>query len=280
MGKDDVHGCCKIVDTGTYEELINRGHDLSIISHPGVEDESNDEKSDVIDVKEVNDRRNTISAADNVTISKADFHADPDCHISLEEDPTLLLEHSIPVSPEPSQDNLYTSRTLHRQLSTDEAMSTGSVPRITYMTYFKSVNSPLLLALALGSYFASNGSQFFQQLIIAKWTESAACGTIAAAISAKYSHQLVLAAVGVSISMYLRSFLTMIVGVRASKTIHNAMLKSVFGAPISFFSSTPSGQLLTRFGKELEVVDRSLPDGIASVLYCFLQVFFSTLALA
>jgi ATP-binding cassette subfamily C (CFTR/MRP) protein 1 len=62
--------------------------------------------------------------------------------------------------------------------------------------------------------------------------------------------------------------------------IHSAMLKSVFGAPIAFFSSTPSGQLLTRFGRELDVVDRSLPDGIASVLYCFLQVFFSSLALA
>ena len=89
-----------------------------------------------------------------------------------------------------------------------------------------------------------------------------------------------LAAIGASVTMYMRSFLTMKLGVRASKTIHRAMLKSVFGAPISFFSSTPSGQLLTRFGRELEVVDRALPDGIGSVMFCFLQVFFSSLALA
>lgn len=144
----------------------------------------------------------------------------------------------------------------------------------------KAVKNPLLIALALGSYFASNGSQFLQQLIIAKWTEASTGGSIAAAVSSKYCRRLIYAACGVSISMFVRSYLTMKMGVRASKTIHGEMLKSVFRAPISFFSATPSGQLLTRFGKELEVVDRSLPDGIASVLYCFLQIFFSTLALA
>ena len=149
-----------------------------------------------------------------------------------------------------------------------------------YATYFKSVKSPLLIAAALASYFISNGSQFFQQWTVAKWTEASKGQAIAAAVSAKYLNNLVFAAVMVSISMFARSYLTMRVGVNASTSIHKKMLKSVFNAPISFFSATPSGQLLTRFGKELEVVDRSLPDGMASVLYCFLQIFFSTLALA
>ena len=36
---------------------------------------------------------------------------------------------------------------------------------------------------------------------------------------------------------------------------------SAFRSPLSFFSATPSGQLLPRFGRELEVVDRSVPAG-------------------
>jgi ATP-binding cassette subfamily C (CFTR/MRP) protein 1 len=277
MGSDPKNGCSRIVDVGTYDELISRGHDLRTITHTE-EDESTTEEGNVgsedIDVSIVY-HSSDISLGANTTSS----HADSDSHIALEEDPTLLAEHTLPQSTESSEDIITPVTNQQRQLSTDDTMSTGSIPRSTYLTYFRSVKNPLLIAFALASYFASNGSQFFQQLIIAKWTE-ASSGGIAAAVSAKYCRQLVYAAAGVSFTMCLRSYLTMKVGVRASKTIHRAMIKSVFGAPISFFSSTPSGQLLTRFGKELEVVDRSLPDGLASVLYCFLQVFFSTLALA
>eukprot|EP00985_Skeletonema_marinoi_P002055 scaffold834_cov144-Skeletonema_marinoi.AAC.2 len=277
MGSDPTNGCSRIVDVGTYDELLSRGHDLRTITHAEEDDSTiEDERLDAEDVDvNVVYHSSGISIGNNMTSR----HADPDSHIALEEDPALLAEHTMPQSTQPSEDRLPPVTNQQRQLSTDDTMSTGSIPRSTYLTYFRSVKNPLLIALALASYFASNGSQFFQQLIVAKWTE-ASTGGIAAAVSAKYCRQLIYAAAGVSVTMCLRSYLTMKVGVRASKTIHQAMTKSVFGAPISFFSSTPSGQLLTRFGKELEVVDRSLPDGIASVLYCFLQVFFSTLALS
>ena len=275
MGSDPAHGCSRIVDVGTYDELLNRGHDLRTITRSEDDDSTNEEEraDEDVDVSLIH-HNDGITIGDNVTSS----HADPDNHISLKNDPALLVEH-ISRSAEPIQNSITPVTNQQRQLSTDDTMSTGSIPRSTYVTYFRSVKNPLLIAFALATYFASNGSQFFQQLIVAKWTE-ASSGGIAAAVSAKYCRQLVYAAAGVSVTMCLRSYLTMKVGVRASKTIHQAMTKSVFGAPISFFSSTPSGQLLTRFGKELEVVDRNLPDGIASVLYCFLQVFFSTLALS
>eukprot|EP00986_Skeletonema_menzelii_P005340 scaffold1924_cov140-Skeletonema_menzelii.AAC.4 len=280
MGSDPTNGCSRIVDVGTYDELISRGHDLRTIT-PAEEDDSTTEEGRLDSEEDIAVSIVYHSSDISVGANSTSSHADPDSHIALEEDPSLLAEHAIPKSIEPSEseDHLAAVTNQQRQLSTDDTMSTGSIPRSTYLTYFRSVKNPLLIALALASYFASNGSQFFQQLIVAKWTETST-GGIAAAVSAKYCRQLIYAAAGVSLTMCLRSYLTMKVGVRASKTIHQAMIKSVFGAPISFFSSTPSGQLLTRFGKELEVVDRSLPDGLASVLYCFLQVFFSTLALA
>ena len=37
---------------------------------------------------------------------------------------------------------------------------------------------------------------------------------------------------------------------------------------------------MSRFGKELETVDRGVPDSIGSVLFCFLQIFTSIGALA
>ena len=89
---------------------------------------------------------------DNSTISTSDCHADPDCRVSLEKDPVLLSEHTYPKSlEEPIQ--------VTRQLSTDDTMSTGSVPLKTYLTYLKSVKNPLLLVVAFASYWASNGMQ-------------------------------------------------------------------------------------------------------------------------
>jgi ABC-type multidrug transport system fused ATPase/permease subunit len=132
----------------------------------------------------------------------------------------------------------------------------------------------------LGSFLLANGAQFFQQYIVAKWTEVGSGDAMAVALGAKYLNSLVNAAGVVSVFLWIRSYLTMRVGVRASEFLHKKMLTSVFKAPMAFFDATPSGQLLSRFGKEMETVDRNLPDGIGSVLFCFLQIGLSTLALA
>ena len=49
---------------------------------------------------------------------------------------------------------------------------------------------------------------------------------------------------------------------------------------MSFFDATPSGQILSRFGRELEIVDRSLPDAYGTTLFCVLQIASSVLALS
>ena len=301
MGSSATLGA-RIVDTGTYDELIERGHDLRTIARDGnrwahseanadgeEEEEREGHREAALRAQHVTPAKHlsSSSVAENATVS-SDCHADPDCEKELTQDPSLLAEHIVPQSMEPAVDDGDTiassppSTQQGKILSADDAMSTEAVPRSTYLAYFRSVKSPLLIGAALASYLVSNGSQFFQQLVIARWTEAGSQGTgaIAAAVSAKYLNRLVGAAAMVSVSMYFRSYLTMRVGASASKTLHLDMLGSVFRAPLSFFSSTPSGQLLTRFGRELETVDRSLPDGISSVLFCFLQIFFSTLALA
>lgn len=163
--------------------------------------------------------------------------------------------------------------------SVDEQMSTGAIPISTYFSYLRAVRSPALIVAMLGSYLTVNGAQFFQQYTVAKWSEAASTG-IGAAMGASYLQSLLNAAVVVSVFLWFRSYLLMRVGLRASSFLHGRMLKSVFRAPLSFFSSTSSGTLMSRFGKELETVDRGVPDSIGSVLFCFLQIFTSIGALA
>ena len=236
-------------------------------------------------------------------------HADPECLSALElcpdfivhnaegvnenkvreEDELIQMEIQHDVSCAPPDDEkrqvkngkaVQASPTVKKLASADDSMATGAVPRSAYITYLKSVRKPLLIAAMLSAFLLSNGAQFFQQFIVAKWTELGRGDSIAAALGAKYLRQLVNAAGVVSVSLWVRSYLTMRVGVRASDFLHSRMLDSVFSAPMSFFDATPSGQVLSRFGKEMETVDRGVPDSISTVLFCFLQIFMSAAALA
>ena len=105
----------------------------------------------------------------------------------------------------------------------------------------------------------NNGAQVFQSYTISKWTDLVHGSAMATAQGAKYLRRLVHAAGALSVVLWFRNFLTMKVGVRASEVLHKRMLNSVFAAPMSFFDATPSGQLLSRFGKEMETVDRGVP---------------------
>ena len=133
----------------------------------------------------------------------------------------------------------------------------------------RSVKKPILFVGVLASFLLVNAAQVYQQFVVAQWTEASAVD----ALGSEYTTRLMKAAACVAVFLFARSLLLARVGLRASAHLHSAALRSVFAAPASFFNATPSGQLLSRLGKEMDAVDRALPDGLGSVLYCFLQIF-------
>jgi ATP-binding cassette subfamily C (CFTR/MRP) protein 1 len=44
--------------------------------------------------------------------------------------------------------------------------------------------------------------------------------------------------------------------------MHNALLRTVFGAPLSFFSATENGSILNRFSQDLQLIDQDLPAAV------------------
>mmetsp|Transcript_30339 Transcript_30339/g.45944 ORF Transcript_30339/g.45944 Transcript_30339/m.45944 type:complete len:1588 (-) Transcript_30339:395-5158(-) len=322
--------CSTIVDTGTYDELNARGHDLSSLSSFEVDNHRNNDKatddfkkpvSRVVDESKNYHLQSPVNATndDHIFISEklgnetvSTQHADPDCVECMKGVNEYMAEKAIPVTPDVSEISDKESFLIHNLLeekddttpskipeqkaekkveaeplqpakklvSADDKMMKGAVPLSAYVTYLKSVRSPVMIAAMLLSYLVANGAQFYQQLVVSKWTEVAHDTAIGAALGSRHLNSLVVAAGVVSTFLWVRSFFTMKVGVRASSFLHNRMLRSVFKAPMSFFDATPSGQLLSRFGKEMETVDNALPDGISSVLYCFLQIALSAAALA
>jgi ABC-type multidrug transport system fused ATPase/permease subunit len=306
--------CSTIVDMGTYDSLLRRGHQLqsfSAVDHEIIE-ESSSPSITIID-SDKSDPPSTVEA--RVIMPQLDTpqmvrvtggyrvnatcirhgHADLDCaELDCRNGPDAMSDRALRGVSEITEAEVDTSQTnnLHlkanretpieqaKTLSTDDSMSTEAVPFSTYVGYLKAVRSPLLMGAMITAFVAANGAQFFQQYTVAKWTELARGDSTIAALGGTYLQSLVYAAGVVSVFLWLRSYFTMLVGARASDFYHDRMVTSVFQAPMSFFDATPSGQIMSRFGKEIGTVDRALPDSLASVLFCALQIGSSAMALA
>ena len=308
MGKvESSTSCSRVVDIGTYDELIARGHDLrrsssTVLSSEAlarnVEQDEENSKSDgeastrpgesglppamISETKKVIQVVGGYEPPPNCTGTSC--HADPECQVAMQNCPDFVADqvsqevrnvednfpdefiesnstidvftvHSVSDITEESDEEgaiQNTTSVSPKIASADDVMSSGAVPISTYVSYLKAVRQPLLIGLMLSSYLMANGAQFFQQYTIAKWTEVGQGSAMGVAMGAKYMRSLVNAAGVVSVFLWFRSFLTMQVGVRASEFLHSRMLNSVFAAPMAFFDATPSGQLLSRFGKEIE----------------------------
>lgn len=58
----------------------------------------------------------------------------------------------------------------------------------------------------------------------------------------------------------------------ASRSIFFFFVDGVINAPLSFMDVTPSGRILVRFLKDLDVMDYSLPLILHDMVYCLIQV--------
>lgn len=58
----------------------------------------------------------------------------------------------------------------------------------------------------------------------------------------------------------------------AARQMHIVMLRGVLRAPLTFFDTTPIGRIISRFAKDVDVLDTSLPQQISDSIYCMFEV--------
>lgn len=58
----------------------------------------------------------------------------------------------------------------------------------------------------------------------------------------------------------------------AARQMHIVMLRGVLRAPLTFFDTTPIGRIISRFAKDIDVLDTSLPQQISDSIYCTFEV--------
>lgn len=71
----------------------------------------------------------------------------------------------------------------------------------------------------------------------------------------------------------LFSVVTLALGtLRAASTLHFHMLHNILQCSMSFFDTTPVGRIINRFGKDVDVLDNSIPVSIRAWINCLFSV--------
>ncbi|XP_025986916.1 multidrug resistance-associated protein 1 isoform X3 [Solenopsis invicta] len=69
------------------------------------------------------------------------------------------------------------------------------------------------------------------------------------------------------------SQITLIIGsLRSSRVLHYDLLFNILRSPVGFFDTTPSGRILNRFAKDVDVIDNVLPHILRAALMCLASV--------
>uniref|UniRef100_A0A182U6V9 ABC-type glutathione-S-conjugate transporter n=1 Tax=Anopheles melas TaxID=34690 RepID=A0A182U6V9_9DIPT len=78
-----------------------------------------------------------------------------------------------------------------------------------------------------------------------------------------------------SLPMNIKNFIPTVLRfgtLRAARRMHATLLQAVLRLPLAFFDITPTGRILGRFSKDIDVMDNELPDTVLSISYCFYEL--------
>jgi len=164
-------------------------------------------------------------------------------------------------------------------LMTDEDRATGTVGYGVYVAYAASLGGACFavwfVILSLTLELMASGSGAF----LALWADAAdgkavAPPPFASSLNPPASYwvsgYLAMGLVGTAASL-ARNFTWFEATFRASRRLHDRVMASLLRAPLSFWTSTPSGRILNRLSKDVSVVDQQLPDYTSDVLLCVVE---------
>ncbi len=155
---------------------------------------------------------------------------------------------------QPTDDKQDTSASL----ITTEEQSFGVVHGITYMQYARAMGIPCLM-LALLLQGAQQACDFCVSWWLTQWTDDTQ-----QTHAVTYYISIYASLTGASALLILAYQICVVLcGYRTSMYFHTAALTSVVAAPLQWFDATPVGRLLSRFSRDLDVIDDDLQFTIA-----------------
>jgi ATP-binding cassette, subfamily C (CFTR/MRP), member 1 len=75
-----------------------------------------------------------------------------------------------------------------------------------------------------------------------------------------------------ALSLYILSLATYIGTLNASRKLHQSVMSRILKGPMSFFDTTPSGQILSRLSYDVDICDLTFPQLVKSWPIQFFKV--------
>ncbi|MCD7449573.1 hypothetical protein HAX54_000637 [Datura stramonium] len=155
------------------------------------------------------------------------------------------------------------------QLIKQEEREIGYTGLKPYKQYLGQSNGLFYLLFAILSHLLYMVGQLGQNLLLAADLQSSR--------TSKFSLILMYSSIGfvMSLTLFLRSYAVIDLGLKSSKSIFTKLLTSIFRAPMSFYDSTPLGRILSRLSSDLSVLDLDMSFRFSQAVSSTLTTYFS-----
>ncbi|XP_075328739.1 ATP-binding cassette sub-family C member 12 isoform X1 [Odontesthes bonariensis] len=175
------------------------------------------------------------------------------------------------------------------QLVSQESSTEGSVSWSVYHQYCQAAGGYIMVILAILNIILMIGSTAFSNWWLSYWLgqgdgSSNATSNVGDVTKNPQLHfyQMIygVMVIVMVVLAVIKCFFYTHVTLRASCKLHNTMFKKVFGSPMSFFDTTPTGRILNRFSKDQEELDTVLPLHMDPFLQFSVHVTFTIIIIA
>jgi len=145
-----------------------------------------------------------------------------------------------------------------RGLTGQEATQVGSVGLEVHRNFIRAMGLNFVIATAI--YIASSAFTLTSNLWLSDWSNDALNETLRTDPKLRDLRLGVYAGLGLgeSFCVIISTVLLNIACLRSSHMLHNKMLSRVLRAPLAWFNVTPSGRIINRFSKDIDVVDMTI----------------------
>lgn len=144
---------------------------------------------------------------------------------------------------------------------TAEERNTGAVGWAVYSAYFKAGHGYILVPLSLASIALMQAMQVLNSYWLVWWEEN----TFPLSRGA-YMGIYAALGVGQAIFTFLMGASMGYLSFYACKTLHQRAMFRTMYAPMSFMDVTPQGRIMSRFAKDIDVLDNQLQDAVRMLI--------------
>ncbi|KAL9925478.1 multidrug-Resistance like Protein 1 isoform 4-T6 [Glossina fuscipes fuscipes] len=268
----------EISENGTYQDLLNKRGDFSDFLLQHIQ-EGNEEVENLDEIKlhlegnlqseELKDRFQKA-----ITLARTESLSDAVSVHSLESTSTVRRRKLERESSEISINSINSRTKLNIEeqgkLIETEKSQTGGVEFAVYKHYIKSVGVFLSMATLLLN-FIFQAFQIGSNLWLTRWSNDkrvehdTSLRDMYLGVYGAFGFGQAIFSYGISLFPYLGAL-------HAATVLHQNLLLNILRMSLQFFDTTPVGRILSRFSKDLESVDQTLPIIIDEGIYCAFEV--------